>query len=147
MSTFDPDVFMNMSSSEANSTVVEPIPEGEFLAIIEDIKLRPTGDRYPLDLIWLITDPELQRALERDRVTSKQTVWLDITANGTLDFGKGKNVGLGKVRAALGMNEAGKPFSVNMLKGAGPARIEIKHSNDKNDPSVVYSNVVKVGRA
>lgn len=147
MSTFDPDTFMSMTSNESNSTKLEPVPEGEYIALIEDIKLRQAGDRYPLDVSYLLTDPELAKSLGRDKITVRQTIWLDITSNGTLDHSKGKNVGLGKLRAALSMNEPGKPFSVNMLKGAGPVRIEVKQSPDKNDPETVYSNVVKVGKA
>lgn len=146
MSTFDPDTFMSMTSSEANSTKVEPVPEGEYLAIIEGLRLRQVNDRYPLDVTYLITDPDLQSALGRDKITVRQTLWLDMTPNNTLDHSKGKNVGLGKLRAALDMNTPGKPFSVGMLQGAGPLRIEVKHSPDKNDPENVYSNVVKVGK-
>lgn len=147
MSMFDPESFMSAATTDANSTQIAPVPEGEYLAIIDDIKFRQNNDKYPLDVMFQITDPDLQASLGRDKIVVRQTIWLDITANNTLDHGKGKNVGLGRLRQALGMNEPGKPFSINQLKGAGPVRIEVKHSPDKNDPTNVYQNVVKVGKA
>ena len=151
MSIFDPETFMSSEISGAMDTTVAPIPEGTYPAIVEDIKIREvTGKdgspRYPCEITWDIVDDNLKSNLGRDKITVRQTVWLDLLASGQLDNGKGKNIGVGKIRAAVNQNDPNTRWNLNMLKGAGPALVEVKHSPDRNDPSIVYGNVTKVGR-
>lgn len=143
---FDIDQFMSSATTEANSTSLEPIPVGEYTGIIDEVKLTPRDDRYPLDITWVLTDADLQAKLGRDRITVRQTVWLDMKPEGGLDTGKGKNVGLGRLREALGLNAPGKPFSLSMLRGAGPAIVSVTQQPKKDDDSIIYNNVKGVTR-
>lgn len=75
--------------------------------------------------------------------TVYQTIWLDISGSGGLDTSKGKNVGLGKLRDALGQNREGQPWSPGMLVGQ-VALIRVGHSIDKRDNVTVQAEVKAV---
>jgi len=66
---------------------------------------------------------------------ARQTVWLDVDESGGLDFGRGKNVQLGRLRAAVNQNNAGEPWQPNMLLGQ-TARCTIKHRLNTTDNSM-----------
>ena len=51
---------------------------------------------------------------------------LDLTPSGSLDTSKGKNIGLGRLREAVGQNKPGQAFSFQNLPGL-MAKITIKH--------------------
>lgn len=147
---FDVNQFTDMQINEANDTVLRPVPEGEYIAIIASYEVRPwTGKEDPtksgvaLDIQWEIDDAALQADLGR-KPKVKHGVMLDLSEDGQgLDMGKGRNVGLGRLRQALGLNVPGKPFSFSQLPGQA-ARIAVKHRQDKNDPEKVYAEVREV---
>ena len=146
MSAFDISVLEETIIDAANATSIVPVPEGEYEGIIEDYNFRKTietkrGERLPLDIYWRIHDEALQKKLNRETVTAKQGMLLEVNEDGSLAVGPGQNVDLGRLRAALGMN--GKNFSFLKLKGAGPARILITHRQDEKTDDV-YSEVRKV---
>lgn len=145
MSTFNPDLFMQSQVSEANSTTLLPIPVGEYAGVIKSVATRVVGPnaRVVMDVVWGIDDASVVAATGIDNPTCRQSVWLDVTESGGLDMSSGKNVGLGRLREALGQNVKGKPWSPTMLVGA-PAKVKIDHTTDKNDSSIVYANVVAV---
>lgn len=141
MSTFDPNLFLQTQSTEANDTRLIPVPEGEFSGMIKDLTPRTTSNGSPLiDINWSLEDPAITAATGLQTATVRQTIWLDLTESGGLDFSKGKNVSLGRLREAVGQNQAGKPWSPSNLIGA-VARVKVTHSFDKNDSSIVYANV------
>ena len=144
MSTFNPDVFLNTEANEANSTQYTPVPEGEHPAAIKAIKPRVLNDgRAVLDVTWTVTDEESQNETGMAEPSVRQTLWLDITESGGLDFGKGRNVGLGKLRDALGQNVSGKPWAPGMLVG-GAATVKVAHSIDKRDGVTIQAEVKAV---
>ena len=144
MSAFNPDTFLNSETSEANATTYVPVPEGEFNASIKDVKPRVLSDgRAVLDLSWIVDDENARNETGMAEPMVRQTLWLDITEAGGLDFGKGKNVGLGRVREALGQNQSGKPWSPGMLIG-GVAKVKVAHSIDKRDNVTIQANVSAV---
>lgn len=148
MSIFDPDSFMNSEVEGANDTVVVPVPPGTYNAQIEEVKFRTVGeaqDKHLIDVTYNLLDDEVKAALGRDKVTIRQSIWLDIS-NGALDMSKGKNVGLGKLRAALDLNDPSKPFKLSMLHG-GLCKIVTGLRADKTDPTIQYGEVKSVGRA
>lgn len=152
MSTFDPDAFLNESVDGAMSTSMEPVPEGEYLAVVSSgdkaLQVRQTQKGGTiLDITWEIQDHELSEKLGRQVVTVRQSVFLDMTPQNTLDRGKGKNVQLGKIRAALGQNDPTKPWNIPMLKGAGPATIKVGQRPDPNDEATIYNDVKGVTAA
>lgn len=148
MSQFDPNQFLEMSTTDANSTVSTPVPAGEFVAFVEKIEARPwqsskdpSKSGMALDILWNIDDAGVKQFLERDKVTVKQGVMLDVTPEGGLDMGKGKNVTLGRLREAVGLNAPGQPFSFRMLEGKA-ARVKVSHRSDPQRPEIVYAEVV-----
>jgi hypothetical protein len=93
---------------------------------------------------WEIKDEDLRRQLDRTpRV--RQDIWLDQDANGDLDYSKGKNVGLGRLREALGQNQPGQAWSPAALKGAGPAMLVVTERPDKDNRDIIYNDVKSVG--
>lgn len=148
--SFDPTQFLDMQITEANDTVARPVPVGEYTAIITAYELRswaakddPSKTGLALDLKWEIDSPELVAELGR-KPTVKQGIMLDMSPDQTgLDMGKGRNVGLGRLREAVGKNRPGQPFSFSMLPG-NAARIVVSHRVDKNNSENVYSEVKSV---
>lgn len=146
MSAFNPDSFMNSTSTEANDTQYTPVPEGEFQATIDKVEAKVVGQETPrpiLNVTWKTSDESVKNATGRAENSVRQTIWLDVTESGGLDFGKGKNVGLGKLRDALGQNKPGQAWAPGMLVG-GVAKIKVKHSIDKRDQVTVNAEVSAV---
>ncbi len=147
---FDPSQFLDMQVAEANSTESIPVPVGVFTAVIEKVDVRqwakkddPSVSGLALDVIWIIDDANVKEALGRDKVTVKQGIMLDLAESGTLDTSKGKNVNLGRLRAALDLNVAGQPFSFNMLPGR-VGKVSIKHEIYKGAPMANVDAVAHV---
>ena len=146
MSTFDPNAFLNTETDESNATTYTPVPEGEHQASIKAIKPRVLTDgRAVLDVTWVVDSEEARNETGMAEPTVRQTLWLDTTESGGLDFGKGKNVGLGRLRDALGQNETGKPWQPGMMVG-GVAKIKVTHSIDKRDNETIQAGVVSVAK-
>jgi hypothetical protein len=152
---FNAEIFLNTQTNQAADTQLIPVPEGEYTALSSSVTADSfrsfdirRGDRagqkgYALDLEWTINDEELKRTLGREPKV-RQSLMLDMTADGTgLDFGKGRNIGLGRLREALGQNKDGQPWSFAML-GSQVARVKVKHRmvDDK-----VYAEVGEVTKA
>lgn len=150
---FSAEDFMNETIDEAMDTRFETVPEGEYLAQLADEQqdmhrhgTSQKGDPYRgLRLTWVVLDDNLKQKLGRDTITVRQDFLLDIDQNGKVLTGPGKNVRLGALREALGLNQG--PFSWDMLPGAGPARIRVRHRPDKNDPEIKYAEVSRVTKA
>ena len=144
MSTFNPDTFMNAEVNESNATAYTPVPEGEFTASIKAVKPRVLTDgRAVFDVTWIVDDEAARNETGMAEPSVRQTLWLDITETGGLDFGKGKNVGLGRLREALGQNAPGKPWAPGMLVG-GVAKVKVSHSIDKRDNVTINADVKAV---
>lgn len=155
MSTFNPELFLQTTHTEAADTVLMPVPEGEFLAVSSPVtadSLRQfdirRGDRagtkgMAIDVEWTINEDAVKQALGRTPKV-RQSIMLDLTADGNgIDFGRGKNVGLGRLREALGQNQNGQPWNFSML-GNQVARVKVKHRmvDDK-----IYAEVSEVSKA
>lgn len=147
MSSFDPEAFLGTDTSDEMSTVVLPIPEGEYNATIDSVKARLAGDKPVFKVIWNIDDADgkVAKATGRDKNTVRQSIWLDVNDNGSLDTGTGKNVGLGRLREAVGQNKAGKPWNPNMLVGQ-VAKILVGQRVDKDDASIIYNDVKRCAK-
>jgi len=147
---FDVDSFLATPVTGSNDTKYVPVPELEdALAVSSDVKARhlEARDGKPeaiiVDVVWDIDDDRVKAVTMRDKNQVRQSIFLDLTPSGAIDMGKGKNIGLGKLREALGCNDPYAPFSFQMLVGR-PARVQIKQSPNEKDPSSPYSNVVAV---
>lgn len=151
MSTFKASEFMNTSHKEANDTKFDPIPEpdekgwGGQVSKLEprSVKGKDGEERHVLDVTWTILDEAVKTLTGLAAPSVRQTIWLDITKEGNLDFSKGKNVQLGKLREALNQNRAGKAWKPSDMMGQ-VAKLITKQRIDKDDPELVYSDVKKV---
>lgn len=147
--SFDPATFLNTTVEEVNDTKIVPCPAGEYLALADkiDIKTWSTKDGsrsgVKLDVLWDIQDDNVKALLGRDKVTVGQTVMLDTSDSGTLDMGKGKNIGLGRLREALELNVNGQPFSFPMITGR-LAKVMVTHRIDGED---IYAEIRRVAKA
>lgn len=138
MSNFDPNAFLTQEQTVQNETEYTPIPEGDYDAVIKDIVSDVTNGGKPfLNVIWLVDDESVRQHTGMTEPTCRQTVWLDLDANGRLEGGKNKNIGLGKLRAALGQN-TGAPWSPSQMLGQ-PAMVHIAP-----DKTGQYTNVTQV---
>lgn len=156
VSNFDPNVFMQSSTESALSTKSIPIPVGDYLAQIVELEPRnvqgaraDNSDKWYqfLDMMLEIRlPPQVAQELGREVTKLKHSVSLDLTEQGNLDYGKGKNIGLGQTREAANQNIPGQPWNPSMLKGA-MIMASIIQEPDKKDPEVIYNRVKKVGRA
>lgn len=149
MSVFNPEAFLTQQETGALSTKFEPVPDGEYPAMIgadeNSVKARTTASgRAILDVTWEINDPDLASRLGKDRITIRQSVFLDLTPQGTLDRAKGKNVQLGRLRDALGQNDPSRPWSPLNLRGAGPAKIRV--TSRSGDDDTIYNDVKGVAK-
>ena len=144
MSAFDLDSFMSQPADQG-STSISPIPEGEYLAIIDDVKPRVVttklGEAIALDVFFTIQDEALKAKLGRETLTVKGGFFLDMNG-GKMDMGKDKNVRLNRLREAVGQNSGG--WTPSKLKGAGPLKIKI---SQRVDGDMIYNDVKSYGKA
>ena len=150
ISSFNPDEFLNSSITDANATKSVPVPIGEYAAYVEKVTPRTWTSRdgtksgVAVDITWNITDPAVSAALGRETVQCKQGLMLDTTPTGGLDTGVGKNIGLGRLRAALDLNTPGQPFSFAMLAGR-QAKVTVDHRIDGDNTYDQGKAVSKLG--
>jgi hypothetical protein len=147
MSQFDPTAFLDQSIEGTLDTKMIPCPEGEFVAVIDSVNPRPWNSKdgtkagVALDVFWAIDDQGVKEQLGREKILVKQGIMLDLDATGQrLDVSKGKNINLGRLREALGMNNPGQSFSFAMLPGRA-ARVKVTHRIEGED---VYADIKMV---
>jgi len=149
-SVFDPEAFLNGTIGGANSTKRLVVDAGTYPAFISDLKVergtvKKEGANFGkpwtrLDVVWEIEDHALKAKMDRDKVTVFQGIMLEFDENGTLAMGKGKNVQLGRLREAIGLNEG--PVAFHSFRGR-PAMIKVDHEIYNNDPVERVTNVAK----
>jgi len=145
-STFDPNVFLNQEVVGSNDVKYTPIPIGEYKAYIDDLGT----DKYEQTPILIVTyallDENLKTELGLEKPTVQDRLFLDIDTAGNLAFGKNKNIKLGRLREAVGLNDPKKKFNFNMLRGLGPLNILVEHNFNKKGEGP-FANVARVTRA
>lgn len=148
---FDPNAFLEQVVAEVGSTEAVPIPAGEYLAFIDKKEVTswqrkddPSVSGLKLKITWALEDAAVKELLNRDKVIVAQDIMLDLTDSGSLDMGKGRNVELNRLRAAVDLNVSG--FTFHQLDGR-MARVTVKQDQDKNDPQKFYARVKAVGHA
>jgi hypothetical protein len=154
MGTFNPEQFLNATIDTALDTSVVPCPEGEYLAMISgDPDFRSvarkdgSGDIAILVIKWDIQSEIAKAATSRNPLIVRQEIMMDTTEGGGLDLGKGKNIGLGRLREAVGMNVPGKPFSFRDLPGK-MATVKVTHrAGGEKNPDAIYDEIRAVAPA
>lgn len=142
---FDADSFMTSVTDEANETKIIPCPVGEYNGMIT--KIEPKSGTSDTKGLWAslnvsveVSDPKITEVTGFDKRTVRGSVFLDLNEAGKLAAGPGKNVQLGRLRAAVGQNVAGAPWSPNMLVGQ-PVRINVTNRPSPKDPTIVYDDI------
>lgn len=139
MSTaFDPQSFLDATQTEVNEK--RPlIPAGWYTAVVGEIpadgvKNGTYGKGERIGQPWLQVRVPLKLSLTQEAQAQglpaefqvSDGVFIDLTASGQIDNGKGKNNRQRQYREALAMNKPGEPFSWRMTTGR-PLRAEIVH--------------------
>jgi hypothetical protein len=125
------------------------VDEGEYPAIIEGpwgaaTKIRVEKNYPILDVQWRPSSPELQQKLGIERLPMiRQSIFLDVTSTGGLDFGPFKNGDLNRLREAIGLNNDGQRWSFQDFIGK-PAKIKVVHKPNEKDAQNPFVNVVSV---
>lgn len=133
--TINTEEFLQTTTDSVLDDHLDPCPEGEWLAMAGKPDVRTfeykSGDRagetgYRMVIKWDVQDQEAKAAVDRETLSVTQSVLLDLTDDGTgLDMGKGKNIGLGQIRTALGQNTPGSAWSPAMIEGQ-VAKLKVK---------------------
>lgn len=150
---FNPEDFKGATTTEQGSTSTTPCPVGEWPARIEKVDFRQSqGKKDPsqtytfADITYDVDSDEVRRICDREKVTVRQSIIVDVSADGRgFDMGKGKNVGLNRVRDAVGQNVPGQPWAPSMLEGR-VLKVKVKHRPDDNDPTILYGEVAAVAK-
>jgi hypothetical protein len=147
LSQFDPDRFLLAEYTEALETDRTLIPQGEVkidtIRDFEIIKPRLWKNPQTQEQVWLspqlrlhmlITD---QGVLDQLNAKRDEHIWryqmnLDINENQQLDYGPNRNLQLGRLRAAIGQNVAGIPWSVMQLKNCPSFGVTVVHKQRKD---------------
>lgn len=141
MSNFNPAAFAEQVLTDSNDTVIIPVPEGEYPGVVESFKIDTWASRdgsksgVKLKLVWALDAPGLKEAIGGRDPKVNHDVMLDTDERGMLDMGKGKNIGLGRLRAALDMNAPGQPFSFQNIPGK-MAKVLVKHRTGETAESI-----------
>jgi len=144
MPTFSPEELMDMTAEGGMETQFVPVPVGEWDAYIEKIETRSGtsekgNDWTMLDVFWTITAGEVIQETEQDEPKVRQSIFLDFDDNGRLAMGKNKNIGLGRLRDALGQNGPGPWKFSDLVGGSAIVRVEHREYN-----GAVFSEVKAV---
>lgn len=141
---FNAEQFLHTETDSALDTKRIPIPleQGDtFAGLVEKVDFHeaqgrkdPTKFYVFADITWALqVSDAVIKATGREKVTVRQSLIVDVNEAGTgIDWSKGKNIQLGRVREACGQNADGTPWAPNMLVGA-TASVKIKHRVDGED--------------
>lgn len=153
-SQFNPDLFLQTSYSEQTSTKTEPLPDGEYTALIKTLIPRQVQGKQDASKLYVFLDMELeiplngelQSKLGREKSVIRHSIGIDMTESGAIDMAKGKNVQLGRLREAANQNVLGEPWTpaqlVNRL-----VKAKVGHEPSDKDPTIIYNRVEAVGKA
>lgn len=147
--SFDVNSFLDLQVTGSNDTKLVPVPVGEYLGLTGEVEVKswqgkddPTKTGLKLLVPIKIDDPAVKEATGRDTSTVVFEAMLDILPGGGLDMGKGKNVQLGRIREATGLNDPSAPFSFRMLAGR-PIKASVIHEEWKGD---LYAKIKAVAK-
>lgn len=145
--TFDAEAFQNAIITDANSTSLIPWPPGTYVGTIRKAEVRSgtvkkDGPNFGKPWAGISVTVEVDRSQlpEGAGSTANGMVMLDLTDSGGIDTTKGRNIGLGRLREAAGLNQPGQAFQFGMLEGR-TVKISTGLRADQNDPTIQYTEV------
>lgn len=147
----DPATFLSQAVSGALSTKRIAHPAGEYFATIKEISYKTMDSKkepgkvfHILDVVFKTDDALAKEQTGMNEPTVRKSIFLDLLPDGSaLDTSNGKNVDLGRLRAAVGQNDPEKSWTFNDLVGQ-QCYIIVNHNVEGED---TYANVGKVGAA
>lgn len=153
-SLFDPTNMLDVEVDQPMDTKVVQPPEGRYNWQIVDFEVKKfdakeagAKDSYRIefkceaDASQLApTGEKVSDLIGRDKFTARYSGWLDLTETGSWDMGKGKNVAVGALREALGMNVPGQPFKVRFMKGQ-VFNGELYYRSNKENPDQKFGEI------
>jgi len=158
-SAFNPEAFLDATTSEVNERRA-PLPienpasaDGLYTAVIGDITtgsgIIGKGDKAGQPWVSMVVPlkleipQQLQDALGfGPTFTLTDRAFLDLTPQGTLDNGKGKNGQQRTYREATGLNNPGEPFSWRMLTGK-VVKVKVTQEMYNGNPVEKVSGIFK----
>jgi len=152
VSQFDPSMFLDAELSEP-TVRREPLPVGEYVATITEVTARAwqsKKDSAKSGIAWDIqlevSVPEEIRTLlniENPTLKMKDSVMIDLTDNGMIDNGPGKNRRLRIYRDAVDMNKPGDSFSARRMAGC-IIKVKVDHELYEGNIMEKISGVAKL---
>lgn len=141
MATFNLASFINTEYTDEFATERTLIPEGDWRAFIKGVDWQQ-GNRpntlnarvsFEFDDEELMQHPAMQGKTAPIKWSTSLFVDLD-PETGLILFAGGQNWQLGKIRAAAGQNEPGKPWSPRLLDSVlTPVMIKIEHREGRKE--------------
>lgn len=149
---FNSEDLKQYTTTQQGSTKIVSVPAGEYAGVIsEKLEFRQSpGKKDPsklytfLDVDIKIDDARVREVTKRESPTVRYSCGIDLTADGKgFDMSEGKNVGLNRLRAAVHQNEAGLPWSPQMLVGKA-LKVKVDMRPNPNDPESPYAEASAV---
>lgn len=152
-SVFNPEQFISTVVDSAGSTQYFPSPVGDWPGQVTRIDGRriaskqekTLGQEYTLlEVTWELLSEEVRKATDLLHPSARQSLFLDLTPSGGLDFGRNKNVPLSRLREAVGQNKSGRPWAPSHLMGQ-TALVHVEHdvNKDTGEPRAIVTRVAK----
>lgn len=136
MSIFDPQQYLDSTTTEAGEKRENLPTSQEYIAEITDVTARANQGKKDPSQTYLFFDfpmtihikdeyPDVAAKIGIDKLTIKYGCSADLTEGGAMDWSKGKNNGLRMLREATGTNVAGQAWNPRSLVGHR-VRVQIK---------------------
>lgn len=157
--TFDPSAFINSTIDSPLDTEFFQLPEGDYEATVdnfsqeegketfkplskndEPILSKATGQQLvTFNPSFVITNDK--RLAGRDQYTVRGQGFIDFDDAGRIDTSRGRNVLMGMLRNACGINAPGIPLDQAVGKRV---MIHVYHEADKTNPRRKYARVDRI---
>ena len=138
--SFSAEAFKASAISDANADRYTPVPEGDYKGTITKADIAAgeaaNGPWARYDITIGIIDSRTG-----DTRPVRGGIMLDLSESGGLNMAPNRNITLGQLRSACGLNTPGKPFHWEDTIGH-EVLVTIKHRPDKNDATKLYENFV-----
>lgn len=146
ISAFDPSTFLDATTTE-QSVRRPPLDPGDYTAVTGEIKARAWTAKKPeakikagiaFDVPLTVEVPLEQQErlkLPSSTITMNDSIMIETTTQGNIDYGVGKNASLRRWREATNLNAPGVSFNPRML-GGKVVKVKIGHRIAEEGPSV-----------
>jgi hypothetical protein len=154
MGAFDTKNFLDQ---ETDQPLVRrpPLPLQDYIGLIGEPVKRdwvspndPTKSGVSIDfpiVLDIPSDVQESLGLTSSQITVKGGVMLDLTPDGSIDWGPGKNGSTRRYREALDMNKPGDKFSFRAMQGRA-IRVRIKHREYPAGSGEFFEDVDQVAK-